>query len=112
MAGALFNLAANLAGGLLGSSSGNYQAFLEDRAWTAQREDTAVQRRVEDMRKAGINPYTIGASSAGSTASTANSDSVQNRLQLLGSILDIGNLSLKNKKLANDKLSTFLNFLR
>lgn len=27
------------------------------RAWTAQREDTQYQRMVEDLRRAGINPY-------------------------------------------------------
>ena len=36
--------------------------------WTANREDTAYQRLVEDLRKAGISPYIL--SSAGPSVSS------------------------------------------
>lgn len=98
--------------GILQFGSGNRKEFLEDREHTEMREDTAYQRGVEDMRKAGLNPYTIGSNPAPSSVSTVGQNSVTNRLQMLGYILDMQNLSLKNKKLTNDLIGDVLGFLK
>lgn len=42
------------------------------REWTAQREDSQYQRLVEDMKKAGINPYAL-LTQGGSPVSSASS---------------------------------------
>ena len=50
---------------------------LEDRAYTAMREDSAIQRRVKDIEAAGLNPYLAiqgGLGEAASSASTVGSE--------------------------------------
>lgn len=84
------------------------QEFLEDRAHTEMREDTAYQRAVADMRSAGLNPYTIGASSAPSSSSSVGSDSVTTKLQTLGYILEMKNLSIKNRQVTNQMIGKLL----
>lgn len=82
--------------------------YLDDRAHTEMREDTAYQRSVEDMRKAGLNPYTIGASPAASTPSQAGSLSIASKVQVLGYLLDLKNLDAKNRQITNNTLTSLL----
>lgn len=82
--------------------------FLADREHTEAREDSAYQRAVEDMRKAGLNPYTIGASGAPSSASSVGSDMISSKLQVLGYILDLKNLDARNRQITNQAIGSVL----
>lgn len=86
--------------------------LLADRDHTEMREDTAYQRAVKDMKEAGLNPYTIGAQSAPSSASSVGSDMVSNKLQILGYILDLKNLDAKNRKITNDSITNVLSVFK
>lgn len=99
---------ANQASQILGEARTQYE---EDRAHTEMREDTAYQRAVADMRKAGLNPYTIGASPAASSASNVGADIITNKIQILGYLLDLKNLDAKNRKITNDAIGNVLGIL-
>lgn len=47
----------------------NRQYELEDQAYLASREDTAIQRKAEDMKKAGINPLMAAGGAGGGSPS-------------------------------------------
>lgn len=93
------------------TSSNNRQQYLEDRAHTEEREDSAYQRQVVDMRKAGLNPYTISSSPVNSSPSAVGSSSVMSKLQMLGYMLDLKNLDIKNKGLINNIISGIIGAL-
>lgn len=84
------------------------QQFEDDRAHTEMREDTAYQRAVSDMRKAGLNPYTVGASPAAASASKVGENNIANKVQMLGYLLDLKNLDFKNKQLANSVIGNLI----
>lgn len=82
--------------------------FLADREHQEMREDTAYQRGVADMEKAGLNPYTIGANPAPSSASSVGGDTLTNKLQVLGFMLDLKNLDAKNRQITNNLITGLL----
>lgn len=53
------------------------QSFAEktSRDWTASREDTAYQRLVQDLKKAGISPYVLSGASPFASAASFSSRS-------------------------------------
>lgn len=53
----------------------NYLTEKDAREWTADREDTQYQRLVQDLARAGINPYILMQSGATPIASSASGQS-------------------------------------
>lgn len=92
-----------------GSIGGNIYA---DSMSIWEREDSAYQRMVEDMQKAGLNPWT-GVSSGGSPTSSVNPsmDSLTGLIQVLGSWIDKNEASVRglqgSTQAAENVISTF-----
>jgi len=97
---------------LLNQNYGNLsEMFEKDKAETYAREDSVYQRGVEDMRKAGLNPYTIGASPSPSSASSVGANNIQTTMSMVGYIMDLKNIDAKNKATANSLLGNILSFI-
>ena len=87
------------------------QQALEDRVHTEMREDTAYQRAVADMKAAGLNPLALGGvNPAASSPSTANMDSYQAKLDMLGYVLNLRNVNMSNTEKANRMLGDLLEY--
>lgn len=88
------------------------EEYIKDRDHTEEREDTAYQRATKDMLAAGLNPYTIGASPASSSASNVGENTIASKLQLLGYVLDLKNLSLKNRQVTNQSIGNLIKLVK
>lgn len=98
---------------ILGEVSDNSrQQYLEDREHTEQREDSAYQRAVSDMRKAGLNPYTVGSSPSPSSSSSVGEHTIQSKLSMLGYILDLKNLDIKNRQVTNQAIGNVIKMIK
>lgn len=83
----------------------NYDVFLENRQFEADREDSAIQRQVADMKKAGLNPAMISSAPSGASSNAGSSGAPNAKAP---TIMNVNLESAKQNQKANN---TFLNFL-
>lgn len=96
MLGALLDFGTNLLNLGLQKKQFDYQRDLNN--LTMQREDNAIQRRMEDLSKAGLNPYL-----AGSSGASASSFSSGQAPQLLSGVFgEAENRFIKKKQQKKD----------
>lgn len=77
------------------------QDALDNRNWQEYMSNTSIQRRVEDMRKAGINPLlAVGNASAGASTPSGGFSSVQSNTPAMISSISSAFLASKQAKVA------------
>lgn len=118
MLGSIVSAGASLLGGVMSNKAqGNANAqniglARENRDWTERMSNTSVQRRVEDMKKAGINPLlSVSGASAGASTPSSSPAQVQSTLDpsamasLLTSVSSAQVASAEKKKIESETLS-------
>lgn len=118
MLGSVISAGASLLGGAMSNKSQananaqNIELARENREWATEMSNTAVQRRVEDMKKAGINPLlSVGGASAGASTPQGSSAQVQKTFDptiipsLLTAVSNAQVASAEKKKLESETVS-------
>lgn len=118
MLGSIVSAGASLLGGAMSNKSQananaqNISLARENRDWTERMSNTAIQRRVEDMKKAGINPLlSVSGASAGASTPSSSPAQVQSTLDpsvmasLLTSVSSAQVASAEKKKIESETLS-------
>lgn len=118
MLGSIVSAGASLLGGAMsnkaqGSANAqNIDLARENRDWTERMSNTAIQRRVEDMKKAGINPLlSVSGASAGASTPSSSPVQVQRTLDptamasLLTSVSSAQVASAEKKKIESETIS-------
>lgn len=103
----------NLAGKLYSKAGSIASDIYSDSLSIWDREDSAYQRMVEDMKKAGLNPWT-GISSGGLSTGHVNPsmDSLTGLIQVLGGWLnarEVGNHTLRDSSQASKNVMDAFN---
>lgn len=118
MLGSVISAGASLLGGFMSNKSQananaqNIQLAKEQMNWQERMSNTAIQRRVEDMKKAGINPLlSVGGASAGASTPQGSSAQVQKTFDatimpsLLTAVSNAQVASAEKKKLESETVS-------
>lgn len=116
--GSVVGAVGSIAGGLIGSQSqananqANAQLQQQNQAWMKEMSDTAVQRRVADMKKAGINPLlSVSGASAGASTPQSSPATMQKTFDpttigtLLTSVANAKVADAEKKKIESETLS-------
>lgn len=106
-------LGSNLTGAEREANEFTHNERIEAQDWTAQREDTEIQRRMADMQAAGINPMMAAAggtssSSSGGQSVSPQSGSLSDLLQLatLGPQIKLINAQAENMRASAEEKTT------